>query len=95
MKKIQNIRFRWLIQGGIGAVLLGIGLSLLTEVSLMRFTGAAFWTWFLWGTLALSLIMAALAVFVDSLRFRLILLKAKMKNARSEGKKKKKKSKKG
>ncbi|MCC5930804.1 MAG: hypothetical protein JJU28_16285 [Cyclobacteriaceae bacterium] len=94
MNRIQKFRFRWLLQGGIGAVILGVGLALLTEASFMRFTGAAFWNWFLLGTVALSLIVAALAIFTDSLRFRIALLKAKKKIDKSSVKKKKKKNKK-
>jgi hypothetical protein len=93
MNRIQNLKYRWLLQGGIGAVILGAGLSLLTEASFMRFTGASFWKWFLWGTVALSLVMIALAIFTDSLRFRLALLKAKKKKMEAGSRKKKKKSK--
>ena len=63
--------YRWLILGGLGAVLFGAGLSATIEVAFMRYEGAPFWTWFLLGTLSLCFVVAGLACMIDSLRWKI------------------------
>ncbi|MFN5168306.1 MAG: hypothetical protein ACK5DD_01665 [Cyclobacteriaceae bacterium] len=69
--KQRSYFYRWLILGGLGAVLFGAGLSATIEVAFMRYEGAPFWTWFLFGTLSLCFVVAGLACMIDSVRWKI------------------------
>jgi hypothetical protein len=69
--KQRSYFYRWLILGGLGAVLFGAGLCATIEVAFMRYEGAPFWTWFLLGTLALCFVVAGLACMIDSVRWKI------------------------
>ena len=72
-ERMKHYKRQWLLRGGSGATLTGFGISYITEVSLMRFSGALFFDWFWQGTLALGIFIAGICLIVDAVRFKIKL----------------------
>jgi hypothetical protein len=67
MKEHAKKHFRrWLIQAPIGLVLIGAGVSMITDASHYRASGAATLDWFLYGTFALIVFNSGLSLFVGA-----------------------------
>lgn len=61
-------RRKWVVQGGIGASLIGFGLSLAIEASHWKHSGGPFWVWAGGGTLGITLLVAGIVVLIKASR---------------------------
>jgi hypothetical protein len=68
---------QWMLRGGAGACLVGMGLCMTIESAFYRFNGAAFFNWFFFGTFSLIVTIAGICLLIDSLRFKIKLDKIK------------------
>ncbi|MFK7807112.1 MAG: hypothetical protein AB8F74_04845 [Saprospiraceae bacterium] len=68
---------RWFIQGTIGILLLGSGLSMVVESGFYKQAQPTTWKWVLAGTLSLVVFMSGLILMVDSIRYRIAFEKDK------------------
>ncbi len=67
MNKAAKKHFtRWIIQAPVGLILIGAGISMITDASHYKQSGAATLDWFLYGTLALVVFNSGLSLFVDA-----------------------------
>lgn len=64
--------FKWFIYAPIGLSLFAFGLCLVVELGYLKHQGAAFWTWFGWGTLALIITNAGIAFVGDAVKHRVL-----------------------
>ena len=72
MKEHAKKHFRrWLIQAPIGLVLIGAGISMITDASHFKQGGAAPLDWILYGTFALVVFNSGLSLFVDAALHRM------------------------
>ena len=62
---------KWLINGGVSAVLMGAGLSMMIDAAFWRYEQVAFWRWFTYGTFALCVFMAGTSFFGAAIYSRL------------------------
>ena len=58
---------RWFAYGGIGAVLMGAGLSMVVDAGFWRYGGGVFFGWMIYGTVALSVFMSGTAFFGEAI----------------------------
>ena len=58
---------KWFAYGGIGAVLMGTGLSMVVDAGFQRYGGSAFWSWMIYGTVSLSVFMSVTAFFGEAI----------------------------
>jgi hypothetical protein len=66
--KFKSKHYRkWFAYGGIGAVLMGTGLSMIVDAAFLRNNGVVFWDWVIYGTLALCVFMAGISFFGDAI----------------------------
>jgi hypothetical protein len=79
VEKTKRLKYwrQWILRGGAGASLFGMGLCMTIEAAFDRFKGAAFSDWFYFGTLSLIVTIAGLCLLIDSLRFKIKLDKIK------------------
>lgn len=61
---------RWFIQGTIGILLVGAGVSMLIETGFYKHTDPGTMRWILAGTLSLIVFMSGLILMIDSIRYR-------------------------
>lgn len=66
MSKIPYSKSRWLITGGVGALLTGLGLSLTLEASHWKHANTEFWLWIGGGTLGLILFMSGIILLIKA-----------------------------
>jgi hypothetical protein len=59
---------KWLVQGGIGASLIGFGLSLAIEASHWKHSEEPFWVWVGGGTLGIALLVGGIVVLIKTSR---------------------------
>ena len=72
MNKFKNPSYkRWFLQGTIGIITIGVGVSMLLEASHFRHSDPSAWKWVSFGTLSLIVFMAGLVTTIDSVRFRI------------------------
>lgn len=71
--KRMSTRTKWLLLAPLSLLLVGAGLSVLSEAGWAKHTGAPFRQWFLWGTYGLILINGGLSLFGQAVRFRVQL----------------------
>lgn len=71
MTKATKHYRRWLIQAPTGLVLIGFGASLVAEAAMCKYSGAATWSWVLYGTVALVVLNSGLCLFGDSILHRM------------------------
>ncbi len=69
----MSTRTKWLLLAPVSLVLIGAGLSVLSEAGWAKHTGAPFRQWFLWGTYGLILVNGGLSLFGQAVRFRVQL----------------------
>lgn len=65
-------RQKWQRFSPLGLALVGMGASMLGHSIELKITGAAFVSWFVWGTVSLSVLNAGLAVFGDAVKHRVL-----------------------
>lgn len=70
---MKALKRKWLTYAVAGILLMGFGLSLLGESTIMKFSGEGFLSWFGLGTLALSFIFAGLSIFGQAVVYKSIL----------------------
>lgn len=58
---------KWFAYGGIGAVLMGAGLSMVVDAGFVRNNGAELWTWMTYGTVALAVFMSGISFFGEAI----------------------------
>lgn len=63
-------RRRWFLQGTIGILLTGAGVSMLIEAGFYKHSDPGLIQWVLAGTLSLIVFMAGLVLMIDSIRHR-------------------------
>jgi hypothetical protein len=73
----RQLKMRWLLHGGIGAVLIGTGLCLTLEVSHWKQVGATTLEWVVAGTISLSIFMAGISFIANAVRYRIRMDKSK------------------
>jgi len=64
--KNSKLRNRWLLLGGSGATLVGLGLSATIEVAWYKHSGGTTWIWVVLGTLSLSVFMVGLILLIKA-----------------------------
>jgi ABC-type phosphate transport system auxiliary subunit len=57
---------KWLLKGGLGAVLVGSGFSLGVEASHWKHSGVALWQWMGGGTLGIAILIIGLIVLIKA-----------------------------
>lgn len=82
-REYRKLYIKWLVQGGVSALILGFGLSVFLEGAFLKRDSAPFLEWFIIATVGLALIMSGLAVMIDALRHRIKFLEIK-KNATND-----------
>lgn len=70
---MKALKRKWLTYAVGGILLMGFGLSLLGESTILKYSGEGFWSWFGLGTLALSLIFSGLSIFGQAVVYKSIL----------------------
>lgn len=73
----RDLTFRWLLNGGLGAVLVGGGLCFTLEVSHWKHTGATAAEWISAGTASLCVFMAGISFIANAVRYRIRMDKSK------------------
>lgn len=63
-------RKKWLIKAPLGLILIGFGTCLVAEAAMVKYSGAAFWDWFSYGTFALVVLNSGLCVLGDAVKHR-------------------------
>lgn len=63
-------RKKWLIKAPLGLILIGFGTCLVAEAAMVKYSGAALWDWFFYGTLALVVLNSGLCVLGDAVKHR-------------------------
>lgn len=71
--KRMSIRTKWLILAPLSLLLIGAGLSVLSEAGWAKHTGAPARQWISWGTYGLILVNGGLSLFGQAVRFRVQL----------------------
>ncbi len=61
---------RWFLQGTIGILFAGAGVSMLIEAGFYKHSDPGMIQWVLAGTLSLVVFMAGLILMIDSIRYR-------------------------
>ncbi|MTB49781.1 hypothetical protein [Lewinella sp. W8] len=69
-KTYQEHRRRWMIKSGGGLAIIGFGACLIAEAAMLKSGGAATSSWVAYGTVALVVFNAGLAIFGDAVRHR-------------------------
>ena len=77
----KKLKQKWLVFSASGLALVGFGLSLMGEALLLKYDKAAFWDWFLLGTLSLVVINSGLALFGKGVTLRVRLDQLKDRNS--------------
>jgi hypothetical protein len=62
----KQLRVKWLIMGGCGTVLLGLGVSCAIESGFLKHNGALWWQWALAGTGSLSLLISGVVILIKA-----------------------------
>ena len=60
----KQLRVKWLILGGCGALLLGTGASCAIESGFLKHNGALWWQWALAGTGSLALLISGVILLI-------------------------------
>jgi hypothetical protein len=63
-------RRQWLIKAPLSLVIIGFGVSLVSEAAMLKYGGGATLNWVLYGTIALIVLNAGLCVLVDAGKHR-------------------------
>lgn len=64
--KPSTLKKRWLWTGGLGATLVGLGISASIESAFLKHQGAEWWTWIISGTLSLSILITGIILLIKS-----------------------------
>ncbi len=72
LKNMTMAQKYWIL-GGVSALLIGTGLAVLCEASLLRFSGEPFVRWFFAGVFAFILIIGGLGLLQISTRYRTLM----------------------
>jgi hypothetical protein len=73
MKNKKSLKRKWLIYSVSGILLMGFGLSVLGESTMLKYSGEPFLYWFLTGTGGLILIFSGLSIFGQSVIYKSIM----------------------
>lgn len=71
MGKKKKIQQQWLLRGGAGASLAGLGLCVTIEAGFMKHGDAMWYEWVLIGTVGLALFMSGISLLIDAVRYRI------------------------
>jgi hypothetical protein len=63
-------RRQWMIKAPLGVSLIGLGVSLVGEAAMVKYSGGATLDWILYGTVALVVLNAGLCILVDAGKHR-------------------------
>lgn len=69
MKNVNHYR-SWLIKAPLGLATIGFGACLVAEAAMRKFSGAATFTWVVYGTIALVVLNTGLCIFGSSIIHR-------------------------
>ena len=71
MQKSKEYHYkRWLYQAPIGLILLGFGLCLVAESTVLKYSGVPAWKWIAAGTISLTVFNSGLCLFGDAILHR-------------------------
>lgn len=76
--KNMPLRVKWLLSATVGMMLVGYGLSVLSEAGNLKHSNAPFLRWFLLGTYSLIMVNSGLALFGQAIIFRMRIENRKM-----------------
>lgn len=79
MTKTKKYYRSWLIQAPASLLLVGLGVSLVSEAAMLKYSGANSWQWVLYGTAALIVLNSGLCLFGNAILFRMRYEQAKDK----------------
>jgi hypothetical protein len=80
MKKIKK---KWLIHAVGGILLMGFGLSLLGEATILKMREVPWLNWFATGTIALVLVFGGLSIFGQAVVYKVALFQKQPKKKRN------------
>ncbi len=69
--KNMPLRVKWFLSAMVGMMLVGYGLSVLSEAGHLKHTNAPFLRWFLLGTYSLIMVNSGLALFGQAIIFKM------------------------
>lgn len=69
-KSDGKLQKKWLLYGGGGLALVGLGLSLFGEALHLKYTVGSGYSWIVWGTLSLVVFNSGLAIFGQAVVFK-------------------------
>lgn len=75
----KSLQRKWLIQGGVGAALVGFGLCLTIEAGFLKHNAGLLWQWLTYGTCGLIVFISGLSLLIDAVRIRIQLDQSKSK----------------
>lgn len=75
----MSLRAKWLLCGGLGALLFGSGLSIAIECSHLKHGDGPFWLWVIGGTTGIGLTLSGVVVLIKA-----AFLELKMKKTEKE-----------
>lgn len=61
---------KWRIKAPLGLLLIGFGSCLVAEAAILKYSGADWLSWVLYGTLALIVLNSGLCIFGDAVKHR-------------------------
>jgi hypothetical protein len=62
----MNDQMKWWLNGGIGALLFGSGLSMAMECSHIKNDGGDFWLWVIGGTVGIGLALSGVVLLIKA-----------------------------
>ncbi len=63
---MNKAKRKWLWSGGVGATLVGLGVSASIESAFLKHQGAELWYWMLLGTLSLSVLISGIILLIKA-----------------------------
>jgi len=73
MMNKRYLKKQWLLRGGLGASLTGLGVCAVVESSFFKYDGVVWYQWAGLGTLSLIVFVSGICLLIDAVRFRIKL----------------------
>ena len=74
MTNLNQLKKKWLVYAGVGITLIGFGLCASVELAFQKHSHPNDFSWILWGTLSLSVLMSGLCFFGEAVALRALIL---------------------
>jgi hypothetical protein len=75
----MNLRLKWLLSGGVGALLFGSGLSIAMECSHLKQGDGPLWLWIVGGTIGIGITLSGVVILIKT-----AFIEQKLKEDRSK-----------